>query len=134
MSSMGVAVVLGAEHPASGPARTAVSTSSERAESAQSRCRIMRGLYHERGANPARDRKPPYDHAVTGSETTDSVFLRVGAVLQQIRPAVQADGGDVELVEVTDEGLVRVRFHGACVGCACSGAHVADRRSLEAES
>ena len=34
-----------------------------------------------------------------------------------IRPAVQADGGDVELVEVTDEGLVRVRFHGACVGC-----------------
>ena len=46
-----------------------------------------------------------------------SVFLRVGAVLQQIRPAIQADGGDVELVEVTDEGLVRVRFHGACIGC-----------------
>ena len=47
----------------------------------------------------------------------ESVFLRVGRVLQQIRPAIQADGGDVELVEVTDAGLVRVRFHGACIGC-----------------
>jgi len=48
------------------------------------------------------------------------VFLRVGNVLQQIRPAIQADGGDVELIEVTKDGLVRVRFHGACVGCPSS--------------
>ena len=54
---------------------------------------------------------------VTEPKTTDSVFLRVGGVLQQIRPAIQADGGDVELVEVTDAGVVRVRFHGACIGC-----------------
>ena len=34
-----------------------------------------------------------------------------------IRPAVQSDGGDVELVEVTTDGVVRVRFHGACIDC-----------------
>lgn len=57
---------------------------------------------------------------MTESKTENSVFLRVGNVLQQIRPAIQADGGDVELIEVTKDGLVRVRFHGACVGCPSS--------------
>lgn len=33
---------------------------------------------------------------------------------------MQDDGGDIELVEVTDEGLVRIRLHGACVGCPSS--------------
>ena len=42
---------------------------------------------------------------------------RVERVLNLIRPAVQADGGDVELMNVTPEGVVQVRFHGACVGC-----------------
>ena len=37
-----------------------------------------------------------------------------------IRPAVQSDGGDLELVNVTEEGVVSVRFHGACVGCPSS--------------
>ncbi len=41
-------------------------------------------------------------------------------VLNLIRPAVQADGGDVELVEVTADGVVRIRLHGACVGCPSS--------------
>ena len=45
---------------------------------------------------------------------------RVRAVLQQIRPAVVADGGDVELVDVLPDGTARVRFHGACVGCPSS--------------
>ena len=36
--------------------------------------------------------------------------------LDKIRPALQADGGDVELVEVTD-GVVKVRLTGACGGC-----------------
>jgi len=40
--------------------------------------------------------------------------------LSRIRPALQADGGDVELVEVTDEGVVRVRLTGACRGCPLS--------------
>jgi Fe-S cluster biogenesis protein NfuA len=41
-------------------------------------------------------------------------------VIDRIRPAVQADGGDVELVEVTSAGLVKIRLHGACVGCPSS--------------
>ncbi len=42
---------------------------------------------------------------------------RVAEVIAQIRPAVQDDGGDLELVEVTPDGIVKVRLHGACIGC-----------------
>ncbi|MGP1272514.1 MAG: NifU family protein [Phycisphaerales bacterium] len=45
---------------------------------------------------------------------------RVVRILNLIRPAVQADGGDLELVEVTEQGVVRIRLHGACVGCPSS--------------
>jgi len=45
---------------------------------------------------------------------------KVEKVLNLIRPAVQSDGGDLELVEVTSEGIVRIRLHGACVGCPSS--------------
>ena len=45
---------------------------------------------------------------------------RVQVVLDMIRPAVQSDGGDLELVDVDDEGNVQIRFHGACVGCPSS--------------
>ena len=45
---------------------------------------------------------------------------RVGKVLNLIRPAVQSDGGDVELVGVTADGTVQIRLHGACVGCPSS--------------
>jgi Fe-S cluster biogenesis protein NfuA len=43
----------------------------------------------------------------------------VKTVLEQIRPALQADGGDVELVSVKD-GIVSVRLTGACGGCPMS--------------
>ncbi len=43
----------------------------------------------------------------------------VEAALEKIRPALQADGGDVELVDVTD-GVVKVRLTGACAGCPMS--------------
>ena len=46
---------------------------------------------------------------------------RIREVLDLIRPAVQEDGGDVEFVTITPEGIVHVRFHGACVGCPSSG-------------
>ncbi len=48
------------------------------------------------------------------------LHARVQEVLARIRPAVQADGGDLELVAVTDEGVVQIRLHGACVGCPSS--------------
>ena len=44
---------------------------------------------------------------------------KVRAILDQIRPALQADGGDVELVDV-DNGVVKVRLQGACAGCPMS--------------
>ena len=44
---------------------------------------------------------------------------KVAEVLAQIRPSLQADGGDVELVDVT-EGVVKVRLEGACSGCPMS--------------
>lgn len=48
----------------------------------------------------------------------DDTRARIGEVLEkQVRPRLQADGGDIELVEVTDEGVVRVRLTGACGGC-----------------
>jgi Fe-S cluster biogenesis protein NfuA len=45
---------------------------------------------------------------------------RVQAVLDQIRPALQADGGDVALVDVTEDGVVQVQLQGACRGCPMS--------------
>jgi Fe-S cluster biogenesis protein NfuA len=44
----------------------------------------------------------------------------VERILEMIRPMVQADGGDVELVDVSAEGVVQVRFRGECVGCPSS--------------
>lgn len=44
----------------------------------------------------------------------------VKSVLENIRPALQADGGDVELVEVTEDGIVKVRLVGACGHCPMS--------------
>lgn len=52
--------------------------------------------------------------------TTKTVTERVEKVLSLIRPAIQADGGDLELVEVTAEGVARIRLLGACVGCPSS--------------
>ena len=42
---------------------------------------------------------------------------QVAAALEDVRPSLQRDGGDVELVEVTEEGVVKVRLTGACHGC-----------------
>ena len=52
--------------------------------------------------------------------TPHTVRDRVADVIEQIRPAVQSDGGDIELVGVSDEGVVQIRFHGECVGCPSS--------------
>jgi Fe-S cluster biogenesis protein NfuA len=40
--------------------------------------------------------------------------------ISQIRPNLQADGGDVELVDVSEDGVVKVRLTGACRGCPMS--------------
>jgi Fe-S cluster biogenesis protein NfuA len=58
--------------------------------------------------------------AVTQQPAPASVRERVQGVINLIRPAVQADGGDIELVDVKDDGVVQIRFHGACHGCPSS--------------
>jgi len=45
---------------------------------------------------------------------------KVQEALNLVRPALQADGGDVELVDVTDDGVVSVRLKGACGSCPMS--------------
>jgi Fe-S cluster biogenesis protein NfuA len=69
---------------------------------------------------------------------------RVAKVINLIRPAVQSDGGDLELVEITPDGTVRIRLHGACVGCPSSSitlqvgiernlkAHIPEVKAVEA--
>ncbi len=42
---------------------------------------------------------------------------KIKEVLEKIRPQLQMDGGDVELVEITDDGIVKVRLQGHCAGC-----------------
>jgi len=45
---------------------------------------------------------------------------KVQTAIDKIRPALQKDGGDVILVDVTDEGVVKVQLTGACKGCPMS--------------
>ncbi len=45
---------------------------------------------------------------------------KVEDALKKVRPSLQADGGDVQLVDVDANGLVRVRLMGACKGCPMS--------------
>lgn len=49
-----------------------------------------------------------------------TLIEKVEAALQKIRPSLQADGGDVQFVDMDDEGVVRVRLTGACGGCPMS--------------
>jgi len=42
---------------------------------------------------------------------------KVQTVIDEIRPNLQADGGDIKLIDVTDDGIVKVQLQGACRGC-----------------
>jgi len=54
---------------------------------------------------------------------------KVAKVIEEIRPMLQADGGDVELVEVMDSGVVKLRLQGACAGCP--GAQMTLKNGIE---
>jgi Fe-S cluster biogenesis protein NfuA len=51
------------------------------------------------------------------NRSEDTLRDRVDSCLARIRPSLQAHGGDVELVDVDEEGIVQVRLAGACRGC-----------------
>ncbi|MCD6470411.1 NifU family protein [Candidatus Bathyarchaeota archaeon] len=44
----------------------------------------------------------------------------VEKAIREIQPSLRADGGDIELVDVTEDGVVKVRLKGACLGCPFS--------------
>jgi len=51
----------------------------------------------------------------------EQLTTRIQAALDEIRPALQFDGGDAELVDFSeDTGVVQLRMHGACQGCGMS--------------
>jgi Fe-S cluster biogenesis protein NfuA len=49
-----------------------------------------------------------------------SIRERVAKALDRVRPYLQSDGGDIDLLEVTDDMTVRVKLKGACNGCPYS--------------
>lgn len=56
----------------------------------------------------------------TTKENADMDKGKVEEALKQVRPALQRDGGDIELVSVDENGVVKVRLRGACGACPMS--------------
>ncbi|WP_274474030.1 NifU family protein [Mangrovimonas aestuarii] len=50
--------------------------------------------------------------------TTEELKLNVEKALDEIRPFLESDGGDISLVSIEDDKLVKVQLQGACVGCS----------------
>ena len=48
---------------------------------------------------------------------TTEITEKVRAIIEQLRPYLQADGGDIAFMEMTDDLVVKVRLHGACGSC-----------------
>jgi Fe-S cluster biogenesis protein NfuA len=52
---------------------------------------------------------------------TEEIKTKIKDIIEKtIRPSLQSDGGNIELVEVTDNGVVKVKLHGACATCPFS--------------
>jgi Fe-S cluster biogenesis protein NfuA len=78
---------------------------------------------------------PPTGSAPPSGSEDASFREKVDRLLARIRPAVQEDGGDLELVSARADGLVQIRLHGACIGCpsAHQTLHHGIERTLRAE-
>jgi len=55
-------------------------------------------------------------------ETTEKskLFDKINSALNQVRPYLQADGGDISLIDISDDFVVKVKLTGACQGCPFS--------------
>jgi Fe-S cluster biogenesis protein NfuA len=53
-------------------------------------------------------------------ETSNNIRERVLKALERVRPYLQSDGGDISLIEITDDYTVKVKLQGACHGCPFS--------------
>lgn len=52
--------------------------------------------------------------------TKEALYIKVENAIDQLRPFLEADGGNIELIEITDENIVKVKFIGACSSCSMS--------------
>lgn len=89
--------------------------------------------YHPRAMDEQHANEPV---AESTAPDVGGAFRRdVQRVLALIRPAVQDDGGDIELVSADPSGLVRIRLLGACIGCPSSSVtlHHGIERTLRAQ-
>ena len=59
-------------------------------------------------------------HSAEQQPEASTLSERVATVLELMRPSIKEDGGDIELVEVQEDGTVSIRFLGACIGCPSS--------------
>jgi Fe-S cluster biogenesis protein NfuA len=50
--------------------------------------------------------------------TQEELIIKVEAALDEIRPFLQSDGGDISLIGIEDQKIARVQLEGACVGCS----------------
>ena len=46
------------------------------------------------------------------------IIAKVEEAIERIRPYINRDGGEIELIDVSNDGIVKVKLHGACVGCS----------------
>lgn len=60
-----------------------------------------------------------FEHTMA-TETDNPLKPQVAAVLEKIRPMIQSDGGDLELVGIRSDGTVLIKLLGACIGCPSS--------------
>lgn len=51
-------------------------------------------------------------------ENQQDIINRIGIALDEIRPFLKSDGGDISFLELQEDGTVRVQLHGACTGCS----------------
>jgi Fe-S cluster biogenesis protein NfuA len=54
------------------------------------------------------------------NQSKTDLLKRVNHTIDKLRPYLQSDGGDIEVLEITDENTVKVKFHGACDSCPFS--------------
>ncbi len=54
------------------------------------------------------------------SKHKEDTIKKINIALEQIRPFLIDDGGDIELIELTDDNVVKVKFLGACKSCSMS--------------
>ena len=62
-------------------------------------------------------------------ENKESTILKINQAIEQLRPFLHADGGDMEFIELTEDAIVKVKLLGACSDCSMS--HMTMRVGLE---